>query len=275
MDAVDLFIGQEGTLGVITEAGLDLTQREDGILTFFAFFGSDIDALNLVSSLRKERVLSMEYFDDNSLRILRKKFLTVPEAQAAVFFEKEASKDGEGEAIERLSNLLKKSNAFYDKTWLAQSPHEYEKLREIRHGLPESINEMVKKNGFPKIGTDLAVPKKAFNRMLEYYKEGLARSRIEHAIFGHIGECHLHANMLPSSKEEYRRAKELYVKLADKAVRLGGTVSAEHGIGKLKHAYLERQYGRKGVREMAALKREFDPNLILGIENIFPRKLLA
>ncbi|MEE8360417.1 MAG: FAD-binding oxidoreductase [Candidatus Omnitrophota bacterium] len=275
MDAIDIFVGQEGTLGVITEAGLDLIQREEQILTFFAFFGSDIDALNFVSSLRREGALSIEYFDDNSLRILRKRFLTVPKARAAVFFEKEVAKKDENETIEKVSNLLKKCNAFYDKTWLAQSPYEYEKLREIRHGLPESINEIVKKNGFPKIGTDLAVPEKAFDKMLEYYKKGLAGSRIEHAVFGHIGECHLHANMLPSSKEEYRRAKKLYAKLADKAVRLGGTVSAEHGIGKLKHSYLEKMYGCKGIREMVALKRELDPGRILGIGNIFPKELLA
>ncbi|MDD3726412.1 MAG: FAD-linked oxidase C-terminal domain-containing protein, partial [Candidatus Ratteibacteria bacterium] len=91
---------------------------------------------------------------------------------------------------------------------------------------------------------------------------------------GHIGENHLHFNLFPASDEEKLRAKELYDMCARKALSMGGTVAAEHGIGKIKHRYLEIMYGKEGIREMAGIKKIFDPYCILGLDNIFPAELL-
>jgi len=145
----------------------------------------------------------------------------------------------------------------------------------LRHGVPEAVNEIVKKNGFPKIGTDIAVPEEGFAKMFDLYKSTLKARGISYLIFGHIGECHLHVNMLPSSEEEYDLSKKIYLEFVQMALRLNGTVSAEHGIGKLKHEYLEKMYGRKGILEMASLKMMLDPNSILGIGNIFPKEMLS
>jgi D-lactate dehydrogenase (cytochrome) len=66
----------------------------------------------------------------------------------------------------------------------------------------------------------------------------------------------------------------IYPNFIEKAISLGGTVSAEHGIGKLKHAFLEKMVGKNGLKEMAALKKALDPSCILGLGNIFPKELL-
>jgi D-lactate dehydrogenase (cytochrome) len=110
--------------------------------------------------------------------------------------------------------------------------------------------------------------------MVDFYIKGFEKSGVEHALFGHIGECHLHANFLPRSEAEGRSAKEACMAFARKGVSLGGTVSAEHGIGKIKHAYLEEMCGRTGILEMARVKKSLDPNCILGLDNMFPKEIL-
>jgi D-lactate dehydrogenase (cytochrome) len=93
-------------------------------------------------------------------------------------------------------------------------------------------------------------------------------------IFGHIGESHMHVNMLPGTEEDFKKSRLIYTDFVKKAVGLGGTVSAEHGIGKLKHPFLEIMYGKDNLKQMALLKKSLDPSCILGLDNIFPKELL-
>ena len=91
----------------------------------------------------------------------------------------------------------------------------------------------------------------------------------------HIGNAHVHLNILPRNREEFLRAKELYRLFVQKAIDLGGTLSAEHGIGKLKSGYLVSMYGEAGIREMAKIKKTLDPDLVLNIGNLIPVSYLA
>jgi D-lactate dehydrogenase (cytochrome) len=79
---------------------------------------------------------------------------------------------------------------------------------------------------------------------------------------------------MPSDPGELNLGKELALKFARRAVELGGTVSAEHGIGRLKHDFLRVQYGDEGLAEMAAVKKVFDPSLVLNRGVMFPEELL-
>ena len=92
----------------------------------------------------------------------------------------------------------------------------------------------------------------------------------DYAIFGHIGDNHLHINFIPDTAEDVTRARALHLTMAREAVRLGGTVSAEHGIGKTKHALLEAQLGAAGITRLRQVKKELDPHGILSPGNIFP-----
>ena len=89
-----------------------------------------------------------------------------------------------------------------------------------------------------KVSTDMAVPDDAFPGMLQFYQDTLHQSGLRYTIFGHIGDNHIHVNILPSSDEEAASARELYVKFLKHAASVGGTLSAEHGVGKLKREYL-------------------------------------
>jgi D-lactate dehydrogenase (cytochrome) len=276
MDLLDLFIGQEGTLGLILEADVILGKQPESILSFFSFFNTEKDALDFTQEARSKNALSIEYMDSNSLGLLRVKHSNIPDGPAAmIYFEQDCKKTEETGIVDMWMELLEKHNALMDKTYFADSERERKKLLEFRYALPEAVNEIVKRNKLPKVGTDIAVPEKAFREMFAFYRKKLAASDIDSLIFGHIGECHMHVNMLPKTEEEFRECRSVYMDFVKKAVGLGGTVSAEHGIGKIKHAYLEAMYGKENIKQMAALKKSLDPSCILGLDNIFPKDLLT
>jgi D-lactate dehydrogenase (cytochrome) len=141
--------------------------------------------------------------------------------------------------------------------------------------LPVSVNERIVKYKQRKVGTDMAVPDEKFVSFLNFYRQKLNESELGYVIFGHIGDNHLHANILPKTDDEAAKAKHLYGRFIAQAIMFGGTISAEHGIGKLKSKYLYVQYGERYLNEMAELKRAFDPNGILGRGNMFDAKFLV
>ena len=276
MDIIDLFIGHEGTLGVILEAELCLGKKPEGIMSFFGFFPTEEDALGFAKDAKSKAALSLEYMDLNSLNLLREKHSNIPKsAKAMIYFEQDYKKEDESSLADIWTGLLEKHNASMEESYFADSDKERKKLKEFRHALPEMINEIVKRNKLPKVGTDIAVPDNAFPEMFKFYKERLSASKIDFVIFGHIGENHLHVNMLPKTEEEFKKSRSVYMDFVKKAVGLGGTASAEHGIGKLKHAYLEAMYGRDNIFQMAMLKKSLDPACILGLDNIFSKDLLT
>ena len=118
-----------------------------------------------------------------------------------------------------------------------------------------------------KLGTDMAVPNIHFFEMMNFYKKTFNEANIPYAAFGHIGDNHLHVNFLPS-KNQLATAKEIYQKLVDKVLEWEGTISAEHGIGKLKKTYFEQMAGRSSIEELKTIKKLFDPELRLNPGNI-------
>ncbi len=284
MDAVDLFIGQDGTLGVISEIKLRLVNKPYGILDCYAFFNKREDAVEFVhnakvnsaDNLSPVSALSLEYLGQHALELLSGRHKNIPSyAKAAIYFEQEFAKGKEDGIINSWAGLITKCHGLLEETWFAQTPAEREKLVEIRHDLPDMVNEYLKKNNFAKIGTDIAVEDKDLEVMLECYHSTLTKAGLGYLIFGHIGESHMHVNILPKDNAEYTKAMEAYEILVQKAITLGGTPSAEHGIGKAKHRYLEMLYEKTGILEMVRLKKQLDPRLILGLGNLFPKEILT
>ena len=187
----------------------------------------------------------------------------------AIFFEQETKSETEDAVFEAWNDLLEKHNAAIDQSWFATNEQDQEKMREFRHALPVSVNEFIARHQQRKVGTDMAVPDEKFAGFLRYYKDILGTSGLDYVIFGHIGDCHLHANLLPKNDAEAEQARHIYGRCVAEAVMLGGCVSAEHGIGKLKRKYLNVMMGERYLNEMAEIKRAFDPKRILGKGNMF------
>ena len=294
LDAIDLFIGSEGTLGVITEIELSLLPKPEGFLSGIIFFEKETDLLSFVDEARSlsfesrsksvaiapgsDRIGAslLEYFDGQALRFISEKFPETPAgAVGAIFFEQETTPENEDPLLEKWNDLLEKHNADLERSWFTTNEQDREKMREFRHALPVSVNERITKYKQRKVGTDMAVPDANFASFLRYYKDILNSSGLDYVIFGHIGDCHLHANILPKDSDEATRARHIYGRCVAQAIMLGGTVSAEHGIGKLKRKYLAAMMGERYLSEMAEIKRAFDPKGILGRGNMFDESYLG
>jgi len=284
MDAIDLLIGTEGTLAVITRVRVKLLPAPAGLFTLAVFFPDLAQTLECSHQIRAATAAgsltpaSLEFMDAHSLDLLRAAFPKIPEsAQAVLLIEQEfaGDPDAEQQALDQWLAFLEGQKVPDDLVWFAQTRKDRQHLRDFRHALPETVNTLVRQRGLPKVGTDMAVPEARFPEMLDIYYQVLASSGMDFLVFGHIGECPLHVNVLPRNPDEYAVAKKIYMGFARDVVARGGTVSAEHGIGKLKHDFLRVMVGEQGFREMARVKKIFDPPLILNRGNVFPEEYLT
>ncbi len=243
MDFVDLFIGSEGTLGVVTEAELKLLPPRGELLSGVVFFQSEPAAFDAIERWRGANLNMIEYLDRASLEML-----DVPHA-AALIIEQEGDAD------------LDMTDALESESWFAVSAADRERFRQFRHALPERCNDRIRRSGFMKLSTDYAVPLNKNREMLSIYRQLLEPP---YAIFGHAGDAHLHINTFSDSPAKFERNKALMTDLARAAVELGGTVGAEHGLGKRKAHLLEIQYSSAEIEAMRAVKRRFDVHWLLG-----------
>ena len=289
MDLIDLFIGSEGTLGVVTEVEVALTVAPAHVAMFLAFFPSQDAAVGFVQYVRSLRFTrgpltlhSMEYIDSNSLGLLRNlakenQVLTgirLPADKTETAILSEFSYDDPSTAIQLLQAPLEKFGSSLETAVSGLEERDRNPLKNLRHAIPEAINKIVARRksnipGMHKISTDTAVPDDKLDSLVRQYAERLNASGLEHYMFGHIAENHLHVNMIPRNTEELPRAERLAEELAREAVAMGGAVSAEHGIGKMKKKLLSIQYPEHAISQMLRTKIALDPNMIMCHGNIF------
>jgi len=270
MDWIDLFTGSEGTLGVVIEAELQLLPLPKELLNGIVFFTKDEDAINAVEDWRNVTGLRMlEYVDEPSLGLIRDKYDDLPkEAVASVIVEQIVEDD---QAVDEWVERLEKHHALAEQSWFGSGEADRERFREFRHALPERVIQLVRQMGFPKLGSDFSVPVEKNREMLDYYRTQIReRFPAPHGIFGHIGDAHVHVNLFPSSEALIAEGKKMMDDFARKSVELGGTVAAEHGLGKRKRHFLPFLYSEGEIEAMKDVKKRLDPKWLLGRGNLFP-----
>ncbi len=296
MDLIDLFIGSEGILGIFTEIGLRVVPRRE-LRTEIHFFPDTDAALACADVLRPLRaqpqttattaatavtnketgVISLEFFDEGSLDLVRHdaRFAARIPAGAGAAIEVETF-------AEDVLTRTRIADVLTTRRHLASLSPELSMA--FRYAVPRRVAEILKERGQPKFGTDFAVPLSAFPQLFASYREmdrefgvALPGHLPRVAKWGHVGDCHIHCNFLCETGEDQELARRIYLKLVRRAVALGGTISAEHGVGKKRladetgvvHPYLWYQYGG-AYREIADVKRVFDPKGLLNPGNMIP-----
>lgn len=295
MDMIDLFIGSDGTLGIISEIEVELNKTQKANWGVTMFMLDEDKAIDLVRAIRQEITVnniylnlnpsSIEFFSHNALNMLREQqkinaaFSNIQEIKdtyhTAVYIEIESdSNDEVWVEIEKLGDVINALGGEDDDTWVAYNPINLEKLHSFRHACPECVNmqiDNIKKtdNRITKLGTDMSVPDDKLKDVMKMYNTCIEENYLAAVIFGHIGNNHLHVNIIPKNMDEYERGKELFLIWAEEVAKMGGAVSAEHGVGKLKVPFLKKMYNEQEINQLRRLKKIFDPAQILNRGTIF------
>lgn len=290
MELIDILIGSDGTLGVISEIEISLLPLPQIIWGVSLLFEDEQSSLRFVENIRTsvDGISSVEFFDAAALDVLREQkakntaFSALPAIDAFVntVIYVELHCDTEHRALERLfavGSAFTEAGGREEHSWVARNQSDLDRLMFFRHAVPESVNMLIdqrkqKDPAITKLGSDMSVPDKYLFDVVDMYRRTLKEQKLESATWGHIGSNHLHVNILPSNEQEYLRAKELFKSWAKAVSDMGGAVSAEHGVGKLKAPFLTSMYGEAYVDEMRAMKAAFDPKWQLGVGNLFAKK---
>jgi D-lactate dehydrogenase (cytochrome) len=283
MNLIDLLIGSEGTLCIFSSVTIKLCKAQE-FLSGLSFFPSREMAFDFTDFLRSQpQVAAIEYFDSSALGFLAAhrqqsggELSSYPAGKnTGVFWEfSEGDPTRFEEVMETWENELARCGSSFEETWSGFDDKGLKQLKVLRHELPEQINAEIARNkaiypSIRKISTDAAVPEGSFRPAFSTQIERIEKSALPYVAFGHLGACHLHINLLPRNDTELTEALSAYHDIMAIAIENGGTVSAEHGIGKLKKAYLRMMYGDKIIEEMKAIKRSFDPEGMLNPGNLF------
>ena len=157
---------------------------------------------------------------------------------------------------------------------MARTDIDRECQRFFRHAVPESVNMLIDERrrtppSITQLGSDMSVPDDRLADVIAHYRQTIAAAGLESAAWGHIGNNHLHVNILPRNDAEYAVGKKLFAEWAQTVTDMGGAVSAEHGVGKIKRDFLTIMYGENQIEQMVTLKAQLDPKAQLGRGNLF------
>ncbi len=295
MDPIDLFLGSEGTLAIITEIELALLPRRE-LLVGLSFLPSTSAAVALTAALRRAELLvrSIEFFDRRCLQLVRDEgqagglHLTIPpQAKACLLFVLELAEDLDDEAIlEQLSHggLVPLAQALdacqaSESTELALpgQARRQQQLAALREAIPMSASEFLLRHqrrdpAIHKLGGDMIVPFEHFGSMLSAYYRAFHDRGLDVAIWGHISDGNVHPNGLPRDADHMRAGEQALLALAQEVLSLGGCPLSEHGVGRhpLKQRMLALTRGEQGLRQLRATKRALDPGWTLAPGVLFP-----
>jgi D-lactate dehydrogenase (cytochrome) len=283
MDLVDLFVGSEGTLGVIVEATLDVLRWPRRVVALLPCSG-DGQALAVTAALRAAAgdasarggpldVAAIEYMDERSLLAAGKDALAragvTPPAPGGVLLlvQIETSADDEG-TLSAFADVLDRCGVREDPQVAAPGDDRgAQRLFDLREAVPAGVNQRIAAAqrfvhpGIEKTAGDMIVPFARLADSLEVYRQTFERRELDYAIWGHVSDGNLHPNVVPRSFADVERGRAAILEIARAVIAMGGAPLAEHGVGRsaLKQRLLRELYGDAGVAQMRAVKRALDP----------------
>ena len=269
-DLTRLLVGSEGTLGVITKAILKLIPLPEKTVTVAAIFTSIHDAIAAIDHIIMSGVRPsvIEFMDNSSISVVRE---LLPESvrekgEAMVISEVDGPGTQVEEGLHRIEDICRKSGAVIVSA--ARTPQEREKLWTARR----SVSPALYKINPTKINEDIVVPRSKLSDLMNEIGKIASTNKVQIVSFGHAGDGNIHINVMTDDKneEEFKRAKKSVHELFEVTLRLGGSISGEHGIGMTKAPFLPMEVSDKVIGIMKGIKQTFDPNNILNPGKIWP-----
>ncbi len=273
-DPVDWFVGSEGTLGIIVDAELSLLPLPAHVIGLAIPFASEANAFAFIVAAREERALRprcLEFFDERALALARGEAASGAawNAQAMVYTEDDRD---DPEALDEWLALAERMQATVDDIEVFDGESSLREARRRRHLIPATMNERgarCRPDGGRKVSTDWAVPHRRLEEAVHIARAAAERAGVEPpVVYGHAGNGHPHENFIAHNADELARVDSAVEETLRSVLSMGGTVAAEHGIGKLKAKWLPLQMTALQRNVMRAVKRELDPHGLLAPGNI-------
>ena len=261
-DLTRLFVGSEGTLGIITEITLKIYPHPEAISAAVCSFTTIANAVDTVIQAIQIGVplARVEFVDENGVRALnRHDKLTLPE-KPLLLFEFHGSEQGVKEQAELVQQIADEHGAIGFE-W-ATRPEDRSRLWQARHNAYFALLQL--RPGSRAISTDCCVPISRLTECLLETKADCDRENLIYGIVGHVGDGHFHVQMLvdPSDPTDVARAESVNERMVHRAIAMDGTCTGEHGIGLHKLDFLVHEAGEEAVDLMRTIKHALDPNNI-------------
>ena len=275
-DPIDWFIGSEGTLGVIVEAELSLLPLPPRVVGLAVFFGTEQEALEFVVAARESQAVAprcIEYFDEQAIEIARSDAsgAVIPSDSATMIYVEEETSGDMDSSLEKWGELIESVASQFEPI-VFDGEARLREARRMRHSIPSTMNERGGRHhhaGGRKVSTDWAVPYRKLSEAIRTARSIAGEHNIpQPVIYGHAGNGHPHQNFVARDKSELATIEAAVEKTLRHVIALGGTVAAEHGIGKIKRRWLPLQMNTLQIAMMGAVKRELDPHGLLAPGNI-------
>ncbi len=270
-DLTSLFVGSEGTLGVITEALLKLIAKPQFVRTARAEFPSLDDASRTVNAILSAGIVpaTLELMDETAIECIEEAMhLGLPlDVEAMLIIETDGSdEEAVVREIEAVARICRENGA--RAVEVAQSEEERAELWRARR----SVSPSLARKAPNKLGEDITVPLSAIPEAVRRIKEISARYGLPIVIFGHAGDGNLHPNILFDKRdpEQWARVESMVGEIFDVALELEGTLSGEHGVGTLKRPFMEKALGPVSLDVQRRIKQALDPLNILNPGKVLP-----
>jgi len=265
----DLFVGSEGTLGVITKILLKLIPRPAAKKTLVATFAQMDHAAQAVSDIIAAQIIpcTLEFLDRTTIHCVEDyaKVGLPLDCEALLLMESDGHPAAVAEEAAEMEKLARKNSAL--EVRVARDDAEAARLATARRSAFSALARVAPTT----ILEDATVPRSELARMIRFVAEVARKHRLRIGTFGHMGDGNLHPTFLTDerNKEEMHRVEEAFREIFDEAIRLGGTITGEHGIGVAKKSFLPKFAGDAQMRVLRELRRTLDPNGILNPGKMF------
>ena len=262
-DLTRLFVGSEGTLGIITEVTLKLYPQPESISAAVCSFNDIASAVNtvIVTMQIGVPVARVEFLDENGVKAINKHDkLTLPE-KPLLLFEFHGSENSVKEQAEIVQEIAQEHGAI-DFEW-ATRPEDRSRLWQARHNAYFALLQL--RPGCRAISTDCCVPISHLAEILLVTKADCEQQQLTHSIIGHVGDGNFHVQMMvdPNDPEDIARAEAVNARMVERAIAMDGTCTGEHGVGLHKMDFLIQEHGEGAIDTMRAIKHALDPHNIL------------
>ena len=265
----DLFIGSEGTLGVITKVLLRLIPEPAAKKTMVATFAQMDQAAQAISAIIAAQIIpcTLEFLDRLTIRCVEDYAqIGLPlDCEALLLMETDGHAVVVGEEAAQMKKICQNHGCL--EVRMAKDNAEAAKLASARRTAFSALARVAPTT----ILEDATVPRSELAKMIRFVEATAKKYRLKIGTFGHMGDGNLHPTFLTDERneEEMHRVEEAFKEIFDEAIRLGGTITGEHGVGLAKKSFLPKFAGAAQMRVMRELRRALDPNGILNPGKMF------